>query len=105
MSGWMRGCAVAAMLAAMGGQALAEVQGGFVRSVPVHEVGPLQDGPELFGEPGAAAPAVSTSDTLASASAAAEPAEEAQVALPAGVREGTLDAQLVRLRVNHPDAA
>ena len=68
----LQGCAVAALVGAMGGQAFAQTQSVFIRSVPVMAAPTLAPRDEWAGPP----------DTP----------------LPPGMRDGTLDAQYVRIQ-------
>lgn len=68
----LQGCAVAALVGAMGGQAFAQTQSVYIRSVPVMAAPALAPRDEWAGPP----------DTP----------------LPPGMRDGTLDAQYVRIQ-------
>lgn len=70
MGKWLQGCAVAALVGSLGGQAVAQTQSVYVREVPVM-----------------AAPALATQDEFAG---------PPDTPLPPGVLPGTLDAQYVR---------
>jgi hypothetical protein len=70
MGKWLQGCAVAALVGSLGGQAFAQSQSVYVRPVPVM-----------------AAPALATQDEFAG---------PPDTPLPPGVLPGTLDAQYVR---------